>query len=134
MKRYAAVAGAFEVPYALTDAATLAELVNALYLPFATRAVERLAGDATLRDASFVTLRLNALGELELNLGPRREASAGPTKGRWGEVRLSRARAEELRARLDALAREFGSTDGPGEEAEPYLLGLMLVRGSLDGT
>jgi hypothetical protein len=121
------------VPYALTDAATLTELLEAMYTPFFRRSTQQLATHAALRDVSTVMLTLDHEGQLEIRLGPQGRAP-GVTRALWGEVRLSPARAQELHQRLGVLLEDFRRPDPAASESDitSYLIGVMLVPGELE--
>lgn len=127
VKLYRAAAREYRVPFSLTDAATLRELLSSLYTPFLDGLIDGLASQLTRRDARAITLTLNEQDNFQVGF----DASPASTSfGALSAYQLTPARAAELRARLIALHDEFRAL--PEEEgARIHLVGLMLTPGGL---
>lgn len=129
VKHYAALGQKYRVPFSLTDAATLRELIASLYAPFLNGVLDGMASVLADRDAHTLTLTLDGEGRFQLGFDA---PPSGTSLGMWSALGLTPARAAELRARLMALYEEFGAS--PDEEgARTHLVGLILTPGDLPG-
>ncbi|WP_161636049.1 helix-turn-helix domain-containing protein [Deinococcus phoenicis] len=134
VKLYRAAAPAYRVPFELTEADDLRDLLAALHRPFLEAYLSQMAANCR-QQAHEVLLVMNSQGQLQVNYGgprPGNEPSRG--FGTIGEVRLSPITRAELERRLRdlkdwSLARE--QEERQSEDAEDCLLGLMFTPGRL---
>lgn len=145
IRLYRALADEYTVPFELTDAATLEELMARMYRPFVEALVR---GQATVIQATMIQatmiqatmiqqerselrLRLDAAHQLMYNLGPRPD-ELWQAYGTAGTALLLPPDAQYLHGelrRLRAWATERHSTS---DDARSYLLGLMFTPGELE--
>ncbi len=127
-KLYMARAAEYEVPFALTDAATVQELMAAQYRPFFEGFVRHQA--RLLNEQGRDTLRLELPGG-QPSYSVRGSSGQGLSQayGLFAALRLTRAQAAALQAELRALGEQYSRSSDHGP---PYLLGLLLVPGELE--
>ncbi len=120
----------YTVPFELTEAATVEELMAQMYRPFMAALIRHQA--ATLNDQRRDTrLRLDARAQLHYDFGPSRLPEELRTVfGTAGTVHLVSEDAMYLRRELTRL-RAWAS-ERHDEEGESYLLGLMITPGGLE--
>lgn len=129
-KLYAARAETYQVPFALTDAATIREMMAAQYRPFFEAFLEHQARmiQAQGRD----TIRLQQKGG-QLNyslLKPEGQQFTPDFYGFFAALVLTAEQAQTLQAELRRLG-ETAHRAGP-PEGQPYLLGLLFSPGELE--
>ncbi|PYE51917.1 hypothetical protein [Deinococcus yavapaiensis] len=127
VKYYEAFDRAYHVPFSLTDAATLRELLGALYTPFSSGALDSMASGLARREAHTLSLTLNQNGLLQLGFDARPSETHFST---WGAFALTDEQAVTLRARLFALYEEYRALS-PREGARSYFVGLTITPGEL---
>lgn len=131
VKVYRPVATEFRIPFALTDAATFADVLRELYRPALELHFEHLGALITRYSDGEMVMRSNDRGGVMVNLANETlMAVQWPEASFSGQFdfRLSRASARELQQRLIALA-DWVAAEAllPGEEGQNYLLGLLLT-------
>ncbi|MBB6098670.1 hypothetical protein HNR42_002105 [Deinobacterium chartae] len=120
------------IPFALTEAATLQDLLEAQLSPRLHRITE-LTAQQMLQSRAAWALRLHYTAEnngATLTFegpGGDRSTPRTPGIGQWGSLSLRPERAAELSQKLQDLMREYDAPDDP--KAIPYLQGLFLVPG-----
>ncbi len=131
VKRYSSARPEWFVPYELTSAATLADLVAAQLEPRMRRVYDRMAEELTqFSPHQGVTLRM--VGDvLTVRLAPpgTNEVGGSSTSAALSGLRLSPERAREFHDKLEALAQEF--VGAPDQDGEDHILGLFFIRGKL---
>lgn len=130
-KLYAPRAAEYEVPFALSDAATMREMMTAQYQPFFEAFLEHQARmmEAQGRD----TMRLQHKdGQLSYSLlkPDRQGLTPSGFYGLFGTLNLTPEVAEILQADLRALGEKYSKHYPDGQ---PYLLGLLFSPGELEG-
>lgn len=127
VKFYEACATMYKVPFSLTDAATLRDLIAVLYAPMLNGLLDGMARQLGRRDARTITLFLNEQRSIQMGFDA---PPSGTSFGALSALSLTDERAAQLRARLVALHDEFRAL--PDEEgARIHLVGLMLTPGEL---
>lgn len=138
VKLYRAVAGGYRVPFGLTDAATMAELIGTIQRPFMTAYARAAAGEYGRtfgRGAEHdVFFRLDAQGQPSLYVAPavRTEENLSGY-GMFTQVNLKPEVLKELARRLRELRAWVAEQESSDPGAEPCLLGLLLMPGRLEG-
>ncbi|WP_102128047.1 hypothetical protein [Deinococcus planocerae] len=130
-------ARSYEVPFALTDAATLEELVAALHRPFLEAYFRARARPLDGEPQDSVFIGLNEDEGLVLSL--RRGAREDPGRldfGSLSAIRLPHDAMRELRRRMQELQgwvsqQARGAQDGPQTAA--CLVGLLFTPGEIEG-
>ena len=128
-KLYAALASAYEVPFHLSDAATLRELNAAHYKPFFEAFLTRQSQLMQAQGRDTMRLRMDG-DQLSYQLvkqnGQRHKQDF---YGLFSALNLTPAQAETLQAELRQLGEKYsqGNPDG-----QPYLLGLLFSPGELE--
>lgn len=137
IKLYQASATVYHVPFAMTDAATAAELVTGMTQPYLVASMEAIGHLFMTETARDVQIALNAQRQLSLTLAGDREPS-GPRGlfGTFTQVRLGRASREEAERRLREFrdwltAQEALDTELP--DVRPCIAGLFFTLGQLEG-
>lgn len=131
VKRYASARPEWFVPFEITPAGTLGELIAAQLDPRMRRVYNRLAEETMLLGPQQgVTLRMQE-DVLTVRLAPPEASEPGtvPFSAQLSGLLLSPERAQEFHDRLEALGKEFTGT--PDTEGEHYILGLFFIRGKL---
>ena len=130
VKRYSSVRPAWFVPFDLTPADTLGELIAAQLDPRMRRIYDRMAEEIMqISPHRGVTFKMQE-GMLTVHLAPPdlEEADAPPITASLSSLKLSPGRAREFHGKLIALAQEFIGT--PDEGGEHYILGTFFIRGN----
>ena len=129
VKLYAALAAAYEVPFRLSDAATLRELMATQYRPFFEAFLSHQAWRRAEQGRD--TTRLNMDGQ-QLKYQIVR-ASHPPTPpdfyGLFAALNLTAAQAASLQVELRQLGEKYSQD---GQDGQPHLLGLLLSPGELE--
>ncbi|WP_407538750.1 winged helix-turn-helix domain-containing protein [Deinococcus radiomollis] len=129
VKLYRAAAS-YTVPFELTEAATVEELMAQLYRPYLAALIHHQA--VTLNEQRRDTrLRLDAQAQLQYDFGPSQLPEELRTVfGTMGAVHLGSEDAQHLRRELTRLRAWVSSRHD--EQGESYLLGLMITPGGLE--
>lgn len=130
VKVYRALAGEYQVPFALTSAATLGELVQGAHEPMLSAHYRAVSGSALgKRD---LRLRRMEGGGMTLTLAEAGEAPPHALQSVFLSYRLTHEAASELERRLKDLSRWLSEQHRPPEEdGTDYLLGLLLAPGKI---
>ncbi|GGL12231.1 ArsR/SmtB family transcription factor [Deinococcus radiotolerans] len=129
VKRYRAAAQAFRVPFALTDHASLAELVAGLHRDLLARQHERVGRILAAQPGRDLSLHLNALGQVSLDFDGFEDVTESVVSSHR-LVHLSPADAQELETRVQALFGWLEDRAQPRAEGlVPRLLGVFLTPG-----
>ncbi|WP_019588257.1 helix-turn-helix domain-containing protein [Deinococcus apachensis] len=137
VKLYRAVARGFQVPFGLTDSATMAELIGTLQRPFMTAYARAAAGEYGRtfgRGAEHdVFFRLDAQGQPSLYVAPSGRTEENLSGyGLFTQVNLKPEVLKELSRRLRELRAWVAEQESHDPGAEPCLLGLLLTPGRLE--
>lgn len=129
VKRYRAAAQAFRVPFALTDHATLSELVAGLHRDPLAQQHERVGRMLAAQPGRHLNIHLNARGQVTLDFDGFEDVLDSVISAHR-LVHLSPADAQELETRLQALfdwLDEHAQSRADG--LVPRLLGVFLTPG-----
>lgn len=128
IKFYRAIADEYRIPFELTDAATLGELIQMEYSPLLR------SHYAALSRAGGQDLRLFRCEDgMALKVDDEVKQARGISHSVFLNYRLSDEKARELEKRLQELAGWLSKASvGPAEEGKDYLLGLLLSEGRLN--
>jgi len=130
VKLYRAAAS-YTVPFELTEAATVEELMVHLYRPYLT-ALIRYQATALTVERRDTQVRLNAQAHLQYDFGPSSLPEQMRTSfGTAGTVRLTPDDAQHLRGELTRLGS--WASERHDEQGASYLLGLMITPGEPEG-
>jgi hypothetical protein len=130
VKLYRAVARSFGVPFTLTEAADVEELLGTMHRPFMA-AIVRHQARAVHQDRRDVRLRLDGAGQLMYDLGdrPALQDEIRPY-GTTGTASLRPEDASYLLSECLRLSRWAADHHDP--EGASYLLGLMFTPGQME--
>ena len=129
-KLYAPRAEEYDVPFALSDSATLREMMAAQYQPFFEAFLKHQARIMQAQGRDTMRLRQK---DSELNYSLLKSEGhhfASDFYGFFSALSLTSAEAETLQAELRHLGESAHRTGPP--HAQPYLLGLLLSPGDLE--
>ncbi len=132
IKLYRALAAEYSVPFELTDAPTLEDLLEQLYRPFLRALMREQAnflGESNERPRT-VRLGLDANSQLSYNVGPLSPPGTPRGFSTARTILLKQEDAQHLRRELLRLHQWVN--EHHSEEGLPYLLGLMLAQGDLE--
>lgn len=130
VKIYRAVADEYRVPFALTSAATLGEVLQTLQGPFLAEQNAAIAQALTRFSSGDVELRLNERDGLQASLGelPHRDGESTTVYSTFAEGHCTPEVVAELERRVKELAEWFqANARGRGEGRQAYQLGLLLT-------
>ncbi|AWT35013.1 hypothetical protein GCM10008956_22820 [Deinococcus arenae] len=129
VKRYRAAAQAFRVPFALTDHATLSELVAGLHRDPLAQQHERVGRMLAAQPGRHLNIHLNARGQVTLDFDGFEDVLDSVISAHR-LVHLSPADAQELETRLQALFDWLDArAQSRAEGLVPRLLGVFLTPG-----
>lgn len=129
VKRYRAAAQAFRVPFALTDHATLSELVAGLHRDPLAQQHERVGRMLAAQPGRHLNIHLNARGQVTLDFDGFEDVLDSVISAHR-LVHLSPADAQELETRLQALFDWLDDrAQSRAEGLVPRLLGVFLTPG-----
>ncbi|AZI42359.1 hypothetical protein EHF33_06000 [Deinococcus psychrotolerans] len=128
-KLYAARAAGYEVPFALSDAATLHEMMGAHYRPFFEAFLHHQARLLTQQRRDMLRLGMRD-GQLNYSfVEPDFDRFRSEIYGLFAAMSLSAEQADTLQAELRSLGEKYSRHDAQGK---PYLLGLLFSPGTLE--
>lgn len=128
-KLYAARAITYEVPFALSDATTLQEMMALQYRPFFEAFLHHQARLLSQqgRDVLRLGMRDGQLGYSYVE--PDVDQVKSEFYGLFAAMSLAAEQAETLQAELRQLGEKYSRHDSQGK---PYLLGLLFSPGTLE--
>ncbi|WP_420594790.1 hypothetical protein [Deinococcus sp.] len=129
VKLYAARAGEYLVPFHLSDAATLHEMMAALHQPFLEAYIHQEARLMVQQGRDTLRLRLDGHQLSYRIVEPNGQASQPDFYSFFAALNLTPAQAEAMQAELRQLEEKYGQSNPDGQ---PYLLGLLLSPGELE--
>lgn len=130
VKLYTARAEEYEVPFALSDAATMREMMAAQYRPFFEAFLKHQARMIQAQGRDIMRLRQKD-GQLSYNLlKPEGQQFTPDFYGFFAALMLTAEQAETLQAELRRLGETAHRAEPP--DGQPYLLGLLLSPGELE--
>ncbi|WP_135227574.1 hypothetical protein [Deinococcus fonticola] len=128
VKLYGPVAREYRVPFALTDAATVGELIRESHRPLLDLHYEAIS---RLQTADLL-IRQNERGQMFMTLADTDGQDEAVLHSAFLGYRLTPQTVQELQERLTTLAEWLGSQALKREErGEDYLLGLLLAPGQV---
>lgn len=129
VKRYRAAVQAFHVPFALTDHATLADLVAGLHRDLLARQHERVGRMLAAQPGRTLNIHLNARGQVTLDFDGFEDVLDSAISAHRLAY-LSAADAQELDARVQALFEWLDEhAQSRADGLVPRLLGVFLTPG-----
>ena len=129
VKLYTARAKEYQIPFRLSDAATMRELMAAQYRPFFEAFLSHQGRLMVEQGRDTMRLRIDG-DQLSYQLVKQNgQTHKQDFYGLFSALNLTPAQAETLQAEL----RQFGEKYGQGGiDGQPYLLGLLLSPGELE--
>ncbi|AWN23503.1 hypothetical protein DKM44_09925 [Deinococcus irradiatisoli] len=127
-KLYAARAAEYRVPFALTDAATVQELMAAQYRPFFEGFLQHQAQLLGQQGRDTLKLELTGGHPSYSVVRPDGHSPRSDVYGLFAALQLTPAQVGTLQAELRALGEKYSV---PGGSGAPYLVGLLLSPGTL---
>nr|WP_244977149.1 winged helix-turn-helix domain-containing protein [Deinococcus humi] len=139
IKLYRARATVYQVPFALTDAATAGELMTGMTQPYLKASMEAIGPLFMAETNRDVLVALNAQQHLSMLLVGETGKDTAEPQGRFGaftQLRLGReARAEAARRMRELgdwlITQELQEADSP--DAQMCIAGLFFTPGQVDG-
>lgn len=139
IKLYRASSTVYQVPFALTDAATAAELVTGMTQPYLMASMEAIGHLFMTETAQDVLVALDAQQHLSITLvGTQGKHTSGPRGlfGTFTQVRLGRESRTEAERRMRELhdwlaAQEAVDMELP--DAQTCIAGLFFTPGQVEG-
>lgn len=129
VKVYRPVATEYRVPFALTDAASIGELIHEAHRPLLDRHYQSISRQKSGGD---LRIRQNESGRLEMMLDEPDREELPLVQSLFGGYRLTVDSARELERRLGELAQWLSEQAiGREEEGTDYLMGLLIAPGRL---